>query len=107
MHFDVDYYARADRGAVPSWPNQMAELSWAHWLNYDGISPAARVSTPTLFVHSESCALPDNVERVHVALPAQKLLAWLDGTQQDYYDQRAYVGAAVENAARWFALVMS
>jgi fermentation-respiration switch protein FrsA (DUF1100 family) len=107
MHFELDYYAKPSRGAVASWPNKMAELSWSHWLSYDGVSGAARVDTPTLLVHSDDCALPDNAKRVYAALPAQKRLAWLDGSQQDYYDRPENVGAAVEQATAWFAEVMT
>jgi fermentation-respiration switch protein FrsA (DUF1100 family) len=103
MHFELDYYANPARGAVASWPNQMAELSWFQWLNYDGISAAATVETPTLIVHSDGCALADNAKRVYASLPGKKRLTWLDGTQQDYYDQPAQVDAAVEHAAGWFS----
>jgi fermentation-respiration switch protein FrsA (DUF1100 family) len=103
MHFTLDYYGNRERGAVAAWPNQMAELSWLHWLTYDGIAPSRAVSTPSLFVHSDGCALPDNVKRVHDQLVGQKALAWLSGgTQEDYYDREQYVSAAVERVADWF-----
>lgn len=103
MHFELDYYGNPERGAVPEWRNEMAELSWQHWLAYDGLSPARAVSVPSLFVHSDQCALPDNVRAVHAAVRGRKHLAWLSGSQQDYYDQPAYVAEAVEHVARWFA----
>jgi len=102
MSFELDYYGNPARGAVSAWKNQMAELSWPHWLHYDGLSTAAAVSTPALLVHSDGCALPDNAKRVHSALRGPKHLAWLDGNQQDYYDQPAQVDQAVAQLRGWF-----
>jgi dienelactone hydrolase len=102
MHFELDYYANPARGAIPGWKNQMAELSWLHWLAYDGLSPAAAVTTPTLLIHSDGCALPDNARSVHARLTGKKRLTWLDGTQTDYYDQPQQVDAALEHACAWF-----
>lgn len=103
MHFTLDYYGNRERGAVAAWQNQMAELSWLHWLAYDGIAPSLAVSTPTLFVHSDGCALPDNAKRVHENLTGPKALAWLSsGTQEDYYDRPQYVSAALERVTEWF-----
>jgi uncharacterized protein len=103
MHFELDYYGNRARGAVESWSNQMAELSWLHWLAYDGLGPSVAVSTPSLFIHSDGCALPDNVKRVHERLKGPKSLAWLpDGTQEDYYDRPQHVDAAVERVVHWF-----
>jgi dienelactone hydrolase len=103
MHFELDYYGNRARGAVPAWSNQMAELSWLHWLPYDGISPSLAVAAPTLFVHSDGCALPDNVRRVHANLKGTKELAWLgSGTQEDYYDRPPFVRDAVDRVAAWF-----
>jgi uncharacterized protein len=103
MHFELDYYGNRERGAVETWSNQMAELSWLHWLTYDGIAPSLAVSTPSLFVHSDGCALPDNVKRVHDNLKGPKELAWLgSGTQEDYYDRPQYVSAALERVTDWF-----
>jgi hypothetical protein len=83
MHFELDYYGNPKRGAVPSWKNEMAEMSWLHWLCYDGLSPAAAVTTPTLVVHADGCALPDNARLVYSRLARRKELAWLEGNQQD------------------------
>lgn len=102
MSFELDYYGNPGRGAVPTWANEMAEMTWLHWLAYDGITPAARVRTPVLMVHSDGCALPDNARRVHALLGGEKELAWLDGTQQDYYDVPAYVERATDLAVAFF-----
>jgi hypothetical protein len=68
MSFAMDYYANPERGAVPTWPNKMAEASWLHRLTFDGLAAASSVAVPTLFIHSDGCALPDNARTVHERL---------------------------------------
>jgi uncharacterized protein len=103
MSFEMDYYANPGRGAVRAWANEMAEMSWTHWLTFDGISCAGAVHAPTLLIHSDGCALPDNAKRVHHLLRGKKELAWLgDGTQTDYYDVEDFVARAADRAAAWF-----
>jgi uncharacterized protein len=106
MSFPLDYYARADRGAVPEWRNEMSVMSWQYWLTFDGIRSAASVTVPCLFVHSDGCALPDNLRRVHEAVRGDKTLVWGDGGQTDYYDQPAQVERAVQAAHRHFAATL-
>ncbi len=98
MSIPMDYYADPHRGAVPTWRNDMTELSWAHWLLFDAFSTASRVSTPTLLVHSEQAVLPNNVRRLAELLPAATV-EWTSGEQTDFYDQPEQVGKAVELAA--------
>ena len=100
MSMEMDYYANSERGNIPAWRNEMSELSWAHWLTYDGLAPAQHVQTPTLFVHSEMAVLPDNVRTVAERLGAAATVEWLDGEQTDFYDQPAHVDAAVAAAVR-------
>lgn len=97
MAFPLPYYAEADRGAVPAWRNEMAEMSWRGWLTFDGLSPAAAVTAPVLVVHSDDAVLPDNARSVAAAAGAATV--WLEGEQTDFYDQPAQVSAAVEAAA--------
>ena len=103
MFLEMDYYADPDRGAVPQWRNEMSEMTWAHWLTFDGLSPAARVATPSLFVHSDGCVLPDNVRAVAAAMTGPTELAWGSGEQTDYYDrpdQTSYALDAVDRHLR-------
>lgn len=102
MYFPLDYYANPARGRVPEWRNEMSELSWLYWLTFDGIRSASSVSTPTLIVHSDGCALPDNARQVHAKLRGSKELLWMEGSQADFYDQPPLVTAAVEAAAEHF-----
>lgn len=103
MFFPMEYYASPQRGAIAAWKNQMDEMSWAHWLNFDGVAAAGSVATPTLLVHSDGCALPDNARRVHSLLGGPKELEWLDaGGQTDFYDRTEFVDRATKSAASWF-----
>jgi len=103
MFFELDYYANPARGAVKEWSNQMAETSWLNWFSFDGLDPAPSVTTPTLLVHSDGCAFPDNAKTVHARLAGKKQLAWIDkGTQTDFYDVPEYVNTAADRAAAWF-----
>jgi len=102
MRFELDYYANATRGAVPAWKNEMAPMSWFHWLSFDGLSPAASIKTPTLMVHGPDCALPENAKRVYEQLPGPKQLEWMAGQQIDFYDRAECVDPAVTAIHRWF-----
>lgn len=96
MFFELDYYANPERGAVPAWSNQMTELTWAHWLTFDGLSPAAAVSTPAVFVHSDGCVFPEHVRSVAAAMPSGPAVVWGEGEQTDYYDRPAAVDFALD-----------
>lgn len=103
MFFELDYYANPKRGAIPAWKNEMAVMTWLYWLTFDGLSAAASVTTPTLIVHSNGCALPDNAKAVHARLAGKKQLVWMEnGTQTDFYDVPEYVNAAAAHADAWF-----
>jgi fermentation-respiration switch protein FrsA (DUF1100 family) len=102
MHFILDYYAAASRGAVPAWRNEMAEMTWHYWLTYDGLAAADRVATPALFVHADGCVFPEHVRRVHARVSGPKALAWAEGSQIDFYDQPAQVTAALAAITPWF-----
>lgn len=102
MHFRLDYYARPERGALPQWKNQMAEMSWLYWLMFDGLDAAARVDTPALFVHADGGAFPEHVRTVHSRLRGSKRLVWTEGNQIDFYDQPPQLAVALEAAKTWF-----
>lgn len=106
MFIELDYYAEAERGAVPEWRNEMAEISWRHWLGFDGLSAAAGVSVPSLFVHSDAAVLPDNVRAVaeRVGGPVQSV--WTEGEQIDFYDQPDQVSTAIEAADEHFSTTL-
>ena len=94
MSFPIDYYGDPARGAIPAWRNEMAEMSWLYWLTFDGLAAADRVQVPTLMVHGDACALPENAKEVHRRLARAELI-WSDGAQQDFYDGASFVEKAV------------
>lgn len=98
MYFPLDYYANPSRGATPTWKNEMCEMTWLYWLTFDGMRAAREVTMPTLFVHGDNCALPDNARRVYGDLRGPKDLLWMDGAQEDFYDQPDLVSASVAAA---------
>ncbi|MBC8071048.1 MAG: alpha/beta hydrolase [Deltaproteobacteria bacterium] len=103
MFFELPYYAEAERGAVPEWKNEMAVMSWQHWLAFDGLRAGDDVRVPTLLVHSDGCVFPDHVRQLHARLGTAARLAWIDsGTQIDFYDQPAQVDAALAAVTEHF-----
>ncbi len=102
MMMEMDYYANPARGAVPSWRNEMNELSWSHWLTFDAFAAVPDVRVPSLFVHSDQAVLPDNVKAIAERLGDLADLAWSEGEQTDFYDRPEQVGYAVDAAIRHF-----
>lgn len=102
MFFELDYYANSERGKVPQWTNEMAELSWIYWLGFDGLSAADRVSVPTLLVHGDDCVLPDNVRTISDRLAGPAQVVWAAGGQTDFYDQPDQVALAIDAADAHF-----
>jgi uncharacterized protein len=102
MFIPLDYYANKARGAIPEWRNEMDERSWLHWLTFDGLRAAERLEVPTLFIHGDECALPDNVRRIHQHMPGPKRLRWQAGFQVDFYDREDLVTLSVEEADQHF-----
>jgi fermentation-respiration switch protein FrsA (DUF1100 family) len=102
MFFPLDYYANRDRGAVAQWTNKFAVMSWSEWLTYDALASAPSVAVPTLMVHSDDSAYPDNVRRFYAALAGPKDLFWTQGAQTDFYDRDPYVAKAVDAATAHF-----
>lgn len=102
MTLEMDYYANPARGAVPSWRNEMDEISWSHWLTFDAFAAVPDVRVPCLFVHSDNAVLPDNVKAIAEGLGDLATLDWTEGEQTDFYDQHDQVGYAVDAAVRHF-----
>jgi len=98
----VAFYEDPARGAIPQWENRFAVMSWAEWLTFDALAPAPGITVPTLLVHSDQSALPDNVRRFHAALAGPKELFWTEGQHTDFYDRDPYVATAVRAVAAHF-----
>ena len=103
MFFPLEYYGRADRGAVKTWVNQFAVMSWSEWLTYDALAAAPLIDVPTLMIHSDDAVFPDNIRRVFASLKGPKDLFWTQGQQTDFYDQETHVSKSLDVAAAHFA----
>lgn len=103
MFFPIEYYMSEARGEVPQWTNRFATMGWVDWLTFDALSPAAKISVPTLMVHSDGSALPDNVRRFYADLKGPKRLVWAAGEHTEFYDKDINVSVAVDAAAGHFA----
>ncbi|MGV9754740.1 alpha/beta hydrolase [Streptomyces tricolor] len=107
MPYDIDFYLNPERGAIPSWPNRFAVMSWADWLMYDAVALAPRIDRPTVLVHSENAAIPDGARRFHAGLAGPKDILWTEGTQFDFYDSEPQVTVAVDTVAAHFARTLA
>jgi hypothetical protein len=105
MFFPVDYYANPARGAVREWRNEFAVMGWKEWLELDAVRHAARIRVPTLMVHSDGSALPQNARRFYAELgtpEGQKELVWTEGEHTEFYDQEPQAQAALRPLAEHF-----
>jgi hypothetical protein len=98
-----EYYMDQTRGGgVPQWLNAFAVMAWRPWLAFDPISQAATVTTPTLLVHTDDCALPDQARKTYELLNGPKRLEWTTGAHFDFYDQAPRVNEAADLVAEHF-----
>jgi fermentation-respiration switch protein FrsA (DUF1100 family) len=107
MFLEMGYYSDPARGAVPEWRNEMAEMSWLPWLTFDGLSVASTATVPVLFVHSDGCVFPENVEMLRRSLAGPVEVVWGEGSQTDFYDQPDQVGLAVDALDRHFTATLA
>lgn len=100
----LDYYVNVARGAVPTWPNEFAPMSWASWLAFDSHAYAADVKTPALLIHSEAAAIPAGARGFAAKMGRAPQQVWLDGaTQFDFYDNPAVLARVVAETVRFVA----
>lgn len=97
-----DYYLNKTRGGVSQWKNELAVMSWETFQDFDPISKASAITVPTMVVHSDGCAFPDQAKKFYSQLKGKKELVWGDGKHYDYYDQPKQVDYAVKNVTRFF-----
>ena len=102
MYGNFDYYLNPKRGAIPQWENKFAVMSWAEWLNFSAMPQAKQIKAPTLFVHSETAAIPDGARQFFAAIPGNnKRIIWLQNAQQfDFYDQELTVNKSVTETVK-------
>ncbi|MFK3781564.1 alpha/beta hydrolase [Agrobacterium sp. NPDC089420] len=83
-----EYYMDLSRGGgVRAWRNEFAVMGWEQWLAFDPLSQARLVKVPTLVMHSDGAAFPDQARKVHDLLAGPKDLFWAEGKHFDFYDQ--------------------
>jgi hypothetical protein len=95
----VAFYEDPDRGNIPEWTNRFAVMQWPEWLTLDGLAPAPAIGVPTVMIHSDGAALPDNVRGFHAALSGPKTLVWMEGEHTEFYDHEPLVTHAARAAA--------
>ncbi|WP_245464155.1 alpha/beta hydrolase [Rhizobium sp. NXC24] len=98
-----EYYLDQSRGGgVRAWRNAFAVLAWEPWIDFDPVSKAAQVTAPTLIVHSQTAAFPDQALKVHGLLAGPKEIYWTSGKHFDFYDQAEKVQESADRVAEHF-----
>jgi fermentation-respiration switch protein FrsA (DUF1100 family) len=97
-----DYYLNPQRANIPAYRNEAALMGLTAFLGMDPIGQASSVAVPTIVVHSDGSAFPDEAKRLYDAVTGEKELVWADGNHYDYYDSPAQVDNAVANVSRFF-----
>jgi uncharacterized protein len=97
----MDYYVNPARGKIPAWTNAMSVQSWNSWLNFDPVATAPAVRVPTMIIHSDDSAFPDQAKKVYGLLAGPKELSWQQGGHFEFYDNAAKVKLAAAEAARF------
>jgi fermentation-respiration switch protein FrsA (DUF1100 family) len=103
----LPYYFDAARGAVRAWRNDFAVIAWEVMLDFDPVSAASRVTAPTLIVHSEGSAFPDQARKTHALLAGPKALYWAEGAHLDFYDKAKQVRDAADHVVAHFRRYLS
>lgn len=96
------YYDEPTRGRVPEWRNAFAVASWGSWIDFDPVPQASLVKVPTLVIHSEGAAFPDQARAVYERLGPNKQIIWANGTHYDFYDNDETVSFAADRLAEHF-----
>ena len=97
------YYNTEKRGLIPQWTNRFAVLGWEEWLDFDGITPATKITQPLMVVHSNGSALPDNARRFFLLARGTKELVWMEGEHTQFYDTEPQISHAADAVAGHFA----
>lgn len=97
-----DYYLSESRGNVPEYRNEAAVMGLAEFLEFDPLSRASAITTPTMVVHSDGSAFPDEARRLYDEVRGEKEIVWAEGNHFDFYDSPEQIDHAVANVARFF-----
>jgi hypothetical protein len=90
------------RGNVPEYKNEFDVSSWDAWFTFDPLSQTRAITTPTMVVHSDESAFPNQARKLYDGVRGEKELVWTDGNHYDYYDSQAHIDNAVANVTRFF-----
>jgi fermentation-respiration switch protein FrsA (DUF1100 family) len=99
-----DYYLSESRGNVPEYRNEAALMGLEAILQFDPVSQAVHITTPTMIVHSDGAAFPDEAKKMYEGVRGEKELVWVDGNHFDFYDSPEQIDKAVANVARFFGV---
>ncbi len=110
MYGPYDYYLNEKRGAIPQWSaDKFAVMSWEDWLTFDPMPTAARLTAPTLMIHSDGAVLPDYTKRYYQNIKTnEKKLHWISSGKKPpmeqfaFYDEDAKVSLSVTMADDWY-----
>src|SRR4051812_3771539 len=94
-----DRHRRADE-----YRNEAALMGLEQFFDFDPASQASALTTPTMVVHSDGCAFPEEAKKLYDGIQGDKELVWADGNHFDYYDSQAQIDNAVENVTRFFRI---
>jgi uncharacterized protein len=97
----MDYYVNKQRGNISQWTNSFAVQSWDSWLSFDPVASAAKVKVPTMIIHSDDSALPDQARKVYGLLAGKKELTCLKGGHFEFYDNAVKVQEAAGHVAKF------
>lgn len=91
----LEYYGT--RAAVPNYKNAFAVMSREHFLPFDVMPAALRITAPVVMVHSDKALSPQWARKFYDTLQASKEIYWLPSRGQvDFYDDPTLVARASE-----------
>ncbi|HUK69601.1 MAG TPA: hypothetical protein VLW50_12760 [Streptosporangiaceae bacterium] len=71
MFIEMDYYSSPARGAVKSWVNEMAEMSWLFWLTFDGQAAAPKVGSQRCSCTATAASCPETSRKSTASSPGR------------------------------------
>jgi fermentation-respiration switch protein FrsA (DUF1100 family) len=97
-----EYYG-TERGAHPNYVNAFAIMSREHTLPFDARGNAAKITAPTLMIHSEHALAPALARAFFADLRGSKTELWVESKGQiDFYDDPALIEPAADRLAEHF-----
>jgi fermentation-respiration switch protein FrsA (DUF1100 family) len=97
-----DYYLNTERANIPQYTNAFDVASLDQWLDFNPIAQAPSITTPTMVIHSDDSAFPEQAKKLYEGLAGEKELVWANGNHYDYYDSDAQITNAVQNVTQFF-----